>query len=59
MLFCMEIRLVSDDIRFAGVLEKSAKTTIQFEGGRRRKYTYGVSRRAVFRAPVNGRGRCR
>jgi len=55
--FSVEIVLVSDDIRFSGILARSPNTAIRFEGGRKRKYLYGVSYRSLFSAPINGRGR--
>lgn len=56
-MFYVEFRLISDDIRFAGVLPKSEKTTIRIEGGQKRKYIYGVSYRSIFKAPAGMRGR--
>lgn len=56
-MFYVEFRLISDDIRFTGVLPKSAKTAICIEGGQKRKYKYGVSCRSIFKAPAGMRGR--
>lgn len=50
-MFSIGFRLISDDIRFAGVLPKSPKTAIQFEGGQKRKYKYGVSCRSIYKSP--------
>jgi hypothetical protein len=51
IMFSIGFRLISDDIRFAGVLPKSPKTAIQFEGGQKRKYKYGVSCRSIYKSP--------
>lgn len=57
MYFCLDFRLVSDDIRFVGFLAKTKRTSIHFERGQKRKYYYGVPKRSIYAAPVNGRGR--
>lgn len=56
-MFSLGFRLISDDIRFACFLAKTKRTMIRFERGQKRKYFYGVPKRSIYEAPVNGRGR--